>query len=830
MTSQKTSARRATIVSRKSSRLGSLFPFLLRFLAAFSERFAYMAVTIECPKCLMRAKVKEELLGRRAKCNKCGEAMILVAARESPQEAATARQSEKPQPRAKRPPRVTDAEILAALDGEYPRVRHTPAYTLALLVVAGVMVLLPLIYVAIIALVGYGAFWHGVHNQGMLQVNARGKGYLLVLIAYAAPIIISVIVIGFMLKPLIPRWRTREREFELDRQDEAFLFAFVDKLCKRVGAPPPHRIVVQQTANAYAALQGGLLGSLFRRRVELGIGVPLVQGLSLPHFASILAHEFGHFGQFTGMRLYALIGSINAWFARVVFERDNWDGKLEELSQLDMRIAWVFHLSRGFVWLTRKLLRGLMLIGEAVSGRLSQQMEFDADRYAARLIGDQAYVETLKTTPLFSAAEDWSVNTVNRFYDEGKLVTNMSDLMIGGLSMITPEVRTRIVQDELEKTTSWYDTHPCLTERIANIEEEATPGILTLDIPATRLFANFSEMALQSTLHHYENALDREIQDDELVPTESLLNQRKETAELIEVSRRFVLGAADSTRPTQLPTTNVVGSPQPERTWQIIVAVRQRQAALRAEYCQHKQHYDEQNDECVIAERTESLFRSKLKFSQNIRGQSIKDAKSAATIGAELSEERQQLSELLHPYERAWGERLVRALQLVETAPYRDLLPPDVTLDLVNAWLDNLRRFDGFMIHWDRLNADFNRLQAHLETLRKNPKDERLLDGALRESKRLRATVAKCREVLLTVPYGFAHDRPDISVAEYLLLEPLETDDPLTLSQQMEEFGDGILNLRQRMLGRLMQVAELVETSGGLEPIPIPEDHPKKPL
>ena len=128
----------------------------------------------------MRAKVKEELLGRRAKCNKCGEAIILVAARDSPQKTAPARQSDKPQPPVKRAPRVTNSEILAALDGEYPRVRHTPAYTAALVVVAGVMVLLPLIYVAIIALVGYGAYWHAVYDRGMLQVDARGKGYVLV--------------------------------------------------------------------------------------------------------------------------------------------------------------------------------------------------------------------------------------------------------------------------------------------------------------------------------------------------------------------------------------------------------------------------------------------------------------------------------------------------------------------------------------------------------------------------------------------------------------------------------------------------------------------------
>lgn len=787
-----------------------------------------MPVTIECPKCQMRTKVKEELIGRRAKCNKCGESMTLVAATDATQVTAPEGQSDKPQPAVKRAPRVTDAEILAALDGEYPRVRHTPAYALALLVVAGVMVLLPLIYVAIIGLVGYGAYWHAVHDRGMLQVQARGKGFALLLVAYAAPIVIAVILIGFMLKPLIPRRRIREREFELDRQDESFLFAFVDKLCMRVGAPPPQRILIQQTANAYAALQGGLLGSLFSRRVELGIGIPLVQGLSLPQFASILAHEFGHFGQFTGMRVAGLIWKINAWFARVVFERDAWDQKLEELSQLDVRISWVFYLARGFVWLTRKLLHGLMFIAEAVSGRLSRQMEYDSDRYAARLIGDQAYVETLKRVPVFAVAEDWAARAVNEYYAEGKLATNMADLHKEGLARLTPEVRDRVVQRELDERTAWYDTHPCLTDRITNVEQEATPGILTFDVPATRLFADFPKMARESTLRHYENALDRDIRPDELVSTDTLVNQRKETEELMCVARRYLLEAVDRTRPTQLPKTQIVSSPQPERTWQKLVAIRQQQADLRAAFHQHKDRIDEQNGECMTAERCESLFRSEMKFSQTIRGQSINNARAAAAIGAELSQERQQLSELLHPYERAWGERLVRTLQLVETAPYRDRLPKDVTLDVVNVWLGNLAQFDDFMTHWDKLVSDFHRLDAHLETLHKNPDDERVLNGAMRESRRLKATVAECREALLKVPYGFPHERPNISVGKYLLPEPPEADNPLAVHQLAAEFQNGLLKLRQRMLGRLMQVAELIETAGGLKPIPIPEDRPKE--
>lgn len=48
------------------------------------------------------------------------------------------------------------------------------------------------------------------------------------------------------------------------------------------------------------------------------------RSLDLQQFAGVLAHEFGHFAQSSGMRLSYLIRSINHWFARVVFEEDQW--------------------------------------------------------------------------------------------------------------------------------------------------------------------------------------------------------------------------------------------------------------------------------------------------------------------------------------------------------------------------------------------------------------------------------------------------------------------------------------------------------------------------
>ncbi len=72
-------------------------------------------------------------------------------------------------------------QILEAAEARMPRHRTSIAYRFSLAIVALVMVLLPLIYLAIIAGVGWGAWWHTTHNYGMLTASgARGKALFFV--------------------------------------------------------------------------------------------------------------------------------------------------------------------------------------------------------------------------------------------------------------------------------------------------------------------------------------------------------------------------------------------------------------------------------------------------------------------------------------------------------------------------------------------------------------------------------------------------------------------------------------------------------------------------
>ncbi|MFM7160287.1 MAG: M48 family metallopeptidase, partial [Planctomycetaceae bacterium] len=258
-------------------------------------------------------------------------------------------------------------ELLAAIPDRLEVPAANSAYSFELLAVAGLMVLLPILYLAIIVAVGWGVVWHFRHNfwfiHGDGSTSPKGRGGIMLVLAYLAPGLVGLGLFITLLKPLFAGWWDGEDpRIPLDRKDQPLLFAFVDRLCDALGSPRPHAIYVDEQPNASAGLVG--VSGLLNNRLQLTLGLPLVAGMPLQNLTGILAHEFGHFSQYWGMRLSGAINLVNAWLSHVVDHRDSVDEWVAETARsLDLRIGWVFYLVQFANWLVRLLLRGLRLLG-----------------------------------------------------------------------------------------------------------------------------------------------------------------------------------------------------------------------------------------------------------------------------------------------------------------------------------------------------------------------------------------------------------------------------------------------------------------------------------
>ena len=124
------------------------------------------------------------------------------------------------------------------------------------------------------------------------------------------------------------------------------------------------------------------------------IGLPLVAGMSLRELTGVLSHEFGHFRQGSGMRMNQRIFSIQTWFARAVYERDEWDERLVRWSEDESWFALIAQFGRLGVWVSRQFLWVLMVLGNIISALFVRQMEHDADRYEVLISGSDVFEQT----------------------------------------------------------------------------------------------------------------------------------------------------------------------------------------------------------------------------------------------------------------------------------------------------------------------------------------------------------------------------------------------------------------------------------------------------
>ena len=387
-----------------------------------------------------------------------------------------------------------------------PKTRVSILYQFGLLLVAGTMLLLPVLYVGLIALAGFG-LWYWC-TQFTFLLGGHGRVAIFRVGAYLAPLMAGVILVFFMVKPLFARRPKAAQPLALHPGAEPLLFAFVQRICEAVGAAPPRRIDVDCQLNAAAGFRRGFF-SFFGNDFVLTLGLPLVAGLSVGQLAGILAHEFGHFTQGFAMRLTYVIRTVNFWFARVVYERDAWDVALDEwLEESEGGLAFVAMLAQIGVGLSRQILKLLMLIGHGVGCFMLRQMEYDADSYEIKVAGSEVFESTTKRMHVLHQSLEKSYKTIRVGWNNNReLPDNFAAYLLGTDHAMAPTHRAALEDRVGLRKTGLLDTHPSEGDRIRCARAAADPGVFIAHEPSAVLFSNFDVVARQVTQLHYSDDL-----------------------------------------------------------------------------------------------------------------------------------------------------------------------------------------------------------------------------------------------------------------------------------------------------------------------------------
>jgi len=233
---------------------------------------------------------------------------------------------------------------------------------------------------------------------------------------------------------------------ELRPHDHPRLFELIGEVAAATEQEMPAEVYLVYDFNAWVTNRGGVMG--FGSRRVMGLGLPLLNVLSIPELKGVLAHEFGHY-HYGDTRLGPWV-----YKTRNAIERT--------LKNLASHNSNLYKLFRWY---------GLMFL--RVSHSVSRQQEFTADALATRVVGPELVTAALKKshahTPAFYTYWNNEVTPA--------LASGYRPPIAAGFKLFAASPRVAAALDEYlriglqrSEPSDPYDTHPTLSERLSALE------------------------------------------------------------------------------------------------------------------------------------------------------------------------------------------------------------------------------------------------------------------------------------------------------------------------------------------------------------------------
>jgi len=226
----------------------------------------------------------------------------------------------------------------------------------------------------------------------------------------------------------------------LDESVHPRLFQMIHEVAAATGQAAPADVYLLNEVNAWVAHRGGTMG--FGSHRVMGVGLPLLQALSIAEFKAVIAHEFGHYWS-GDVKLGPWIYKTRAAIGRTI------DGVHETF------------IEAPFLWYGRLFLK--------LTHAVSREQEFIADEVAARVAGAPALASALRRitalAPLFSAYMSRDVMPVLQAGCLPPIAAGFDEFL--NADFIRDTSKQIIETVEGEGQTDLFDTHPSLRDRLA---------------------------------------------------------------------------------------------------------------------------------------------------------------------------------------------------------------------------------------------------------------------------------------------------------------------------------------------------------------------------
>lgn len=341
-------------------------------------------------------------------------------------------------------------------------------------------------------------------------------------------IVVAGICVKVVLQPIFQIFEPKKPVGEeIKRKDYPELFSLIDEVVEKVDCLQPKHVYISDECNAYVNYPS-MWGYLFHGRQNLTIGIPLLYGMNMTEFKSILSHEFGHFTQ-KSVNVNR-VANLSEFVCGAIAQSQEQIEKADEDSY-EAKAALFARIA------TNIMLKQYHKVAP-LNGILSRAQEYDADKHSYEVVGSEGSMSAL--CKIQDLATRWNGYFLRWLWDrigEERQPDNVWALFQKFSGRIDECVLTELVPAEhLHPTLGQYDsrirsiedtnTHPSTNQRCLAIASYPMKETVWDNAPAYDYFpGKVVEDTFNSVVINLKNRrfpgtttfLKKDVQDDELL-------------------------------------------------------------------------------------------------------------------------------------------------------------------------------------------------------------------------------------------------------------------------------------------------------------------------
>ncbi|CEG29425.1 Protease HtpX [Bacillus sp. B-jedd] len=308
----------------------------------------------------------------------------------------------------------------------------------------------------------------GGYRFKVLLLTALGYGYILLSLALVLFLLtISVLYLAdghftfgslkvlaitgglsfFIIKSLFVKMQLPQGHYL--KEDEApELQKAILEISNKLKTPKIHSIVLDDDFNA-AVLQHHQFGLFGPKKNILLIGIPLMSSLTREQFISVLAHELAHISH-----------SDTSFGAMIYRVRMTWAQLMTSLEKNEQVGTFLF----------RKFIQWFYPRYSAHTFVMARQEEYAADAASAKVTSPETVRDTLCAISV--GAQYYYRNYFDELFEESSknnVVPQPYSQFFNKAQKLDPLVANSFLKTQLDRESTVFDTHPCLTDRLKAI-------------------------------------------------------------------------------------------------------------------------------------------------------------------------------------------------------------------------------------------------------------------------------------------------------------------------------------------------------------------------